>query len=83
MPGVDLPTLASRRGAGSALALQGNLDPVLLNGTPAVVRRECGRNNSIAMRGAAGHIFNLGHGILPEAKIECVEALVESVVSWR
>ena len=30
-----------------------------------------------------GHIFNLGHGILPQAKIECVEALVEAVTSWR
>ena len=30
-----------------------------------------------------GHIVNLGHGILPEAKIECVEALVQTVVEWK
>jgi uroporphyrinogen decarboxylase len=35
------------------------------------------------MRGSRGHIFNLGHGILPQAKIDCVEALVEAVTSWR
>jgi uroporphyrinogen decarboxylase len=80
--GVDLPALAARRATRSPIALQGNLDPVLLNGTPPVVRRETGRLLE-SMRGAAGHIFNLGHGILPEAKIECVEALVESVVAWR
>ena len=35
------------------------------------------------MRGRPGHIVNLGHGILPEAKIECVEALVQTVVEWK
>jgi uroporphyrinogen decarboxylase len=79
---VDLPALAAQRDRRSPIALQGNLDPVLLNTTPPVVRREAGRLLE-GMRGAAGHIFNLGHGILPEAKLECVEALVESVVAWR
>ena len=36
-----------------------------------------------SMRGAAGHIFNLGHGILPQARIECVEAMVETVTVWK
>jgi uroporphyrinogen decarboxylase len=35
------------------------------------------------MRGAPGHIFNLGHGIMPQAKIECVEALVDTVIHWK
>ena len=35
------------------------------------------------MRGIPGHIFNLGHGILPQAKIECVEALVNQVTAWK
>ena len=64
------------------VAVQGNLDPVLLNITPAIVRREVTRLLE-SMRGVTGHIFNLGHGILPQAKIECVEALVETVTSWK
>jgi uroporphyrinogen decarboxylase len=35
------------------------------------------------MRGSRGHIFNLGHGIMPQAKIECFEALVETVTTWQ
>ncbi len=80
---VDLPAFAGRRpAAGPPVALQGNLDPVLLNTSPAIVRRETARLLS-AMRGLPGHILNLGHGILPAAKIECVEALVETAVNWR
>jgi uroporphyrinogen decarboxylase len=80
---VDLPAFARSRDPSRApVAVQGNLDPSLLNTDPAVVRRETERLLG-AMRGIPGHIFNLGHGILPDAKIPCVEALVESVVSWR
>ncbi len=64
------------------IALQGNLDPVLMNTTPAIVRREATRLLE-TMRGTRGHIFNLGHGIMPEAKIECMEALVATVRDWR
>jgi uroporphyrinogen decarboxylase len=64
------------------IALQGNLDPVLLNTTPSIVRREAERLLE-SMRGRHGHIFNLGHGILPGAKIECVEALASAVTGWR
>ena len=64
------------------VALQGNLDPVLMNTSPAIVRREtAGLLES--MRGSSGHIFNLGHGIMPTAKIECMEALVETVTAWK
>jgi uroporphyrinogen decarboxylase len=64
------------------VALQGNLDPVLMNTTPEIVRREVTRLLE-TMRGAKGHIFNLGHGIMPQAKIECVEALVSTVTNWK
>jgi uroporphyrinogen decarboxylase len=77
---VELGT--AREQLPKTIALQGNLDPVLMNLTPAIVRREAQRLLE-AMRGQPGHIFNLGHGILPQAKIECVEALVETVVNWR
>ena len=71
-----------RRTLPANVAVQGNLDPVLLNTTPAIVRRETARLLE-SMRGSAGHIFNLGHGIQPQAKIECVEALVETVTGWK
>ncbi|MEI6862447.1 MAG: uroporphyrinogen decarboxylase [Verrucomicrobiota bacterium] len=71
-----------RRTLPANVAVQGNLDPVLLTTTPAIVRRETARLLE-SMRGTAGHIFNLGHGITPQGKIECVEALVETVTGWR
>jgi uroporphyrinogen decarboxylase len=64
------------------IAVQGNLDPILLNTTPEIVRREATRLLE-SMRGTNGHIFNLGHGITPQAKIECMESLVETVTGWR
>src|SRR5688572_29358604 len=64
------------------IAVQGNLDPVLLNSTPDIVRREATRLLE-AMRGTNGHIFNLGHGIMPHARIECMEALVDTVTHWK
>jgi uroporphyrinogen decarboxylase len=67
--------------SGRAVAVQGNLDPVLLNISPEVVRRESMRLLE-SMRGKPGHIFNLGHGIHPGARLECVEALVETVCSF-
>ena len=80
---VDLAAIArSLRAAGASVALQGNLDPVLLNTEPSVVRRETLRLLD-SMRGIPGHIFNLGHGIMPQAQIACVEALAESVVNWK
>ena len=68
--------------AGRGVALQGTLDPVLLGTSPAIVRQEASRLLD-SMRGAAGYIFNLGHGILPDARIECVETLVDTVATWR
>ncbi len=64
------------------VALQGNLDPVLMNTTPEIVRREATRLLN-TMGGAPGHIFNLGHGIMPQAKIECMETLVSTVTGWQ
>ncbi len=64
------------------IALQGNLDPVLMNTSPEIVRRETLRLLE-TMSDAKGHIFNLGHGIMPQAKLECVEALVSAVTEWR
>ena len=71
-----------RRTLPANIALQGNLDPVLLNTTPKIVTRETTRLLE-SMRGTDGHIVNLGHGIMPHAKIECMQALVDTVTGWR
>jgi len=63
-------------------AIQGNLDPTLLLGPPErmmdgaedILRRAAGR---------PGHIFNLGHGILPETPVENVQALAHFVHGQR
>ncbi len=68
----------ARRAVGARVALQGNLDPMVLLTDPDTVRRE-----AIAVVRAAGpspgHVFNLGHGILPTTPPENVGALVEAV----
>ncbi len=71
----DLPALRDR--VGPAKALQGNLDPTLLvAGSNAT--RNAARDLLRAMP-ARGHVVNLGHGIMPEASIDSVHALIEVV----
>jgi uroporphyrinogen decarboxylase len=59
-------------------AVQGNLDPAVLLADPAEIRR---RAKDVLDRaaGRAGHIFNLGHGILPQTPVENVRYLIETV----
>ena len=65
------------------IGMQGNLSPALISdATPDVVARET-KAILEAMRGRAGHIFNLGHGLTPGAKLENIAALVETVKSFR
>lgn len=66
----------------SNIAIQGNLDPVLLDTKPEIVKASATRILD-AMRGRPGHIFNLGHGIHPTARIENMEALVETVCNYK
>ena len=70
-----------RRNLPDNVAVQGNLDPAILNTTPSIARRETLRLLE-SLRGSHGHIFNLGHGIMPQAKIECVQALVDAVTAF-
>jgi uroporphyrinogen decarboxylase len=56
----------------------GNLDPVVLFAKQDVLRAQTEKILGQA-GGRAGHIFNLGHGILPETPVENVIALVEMV----
>ena len=72
---ADLVTAGSL--VGDQLALQGNLDPLcLVAGGPALEREA--RRIARALRGSP-HIFNLGHGVLPETPPEHVRLLVETV----
>jgi uroporphyrinogen decarboxylase len=73
---VDLA--AARRAYGDRVALQGNLDPLVLTTNAATVERETERIVRAAGP-APGHIFNLGHGILPTTPPEHVGVLVETV----
>jgi uroporphyrinogen decarboxylase len=63
---------------GPAVGVQGNLDPAALLASPKEIRR---RVSEILTRagGRPGHIFNLGHGVLPETPVENVIAMVEAV----
>jgi uroporphyrinogen decarboxylase len=63
---------------GHAVAVMGNLDPVVLFAKQDVLREQARRVLDQAA-GRKGHIFNLGHGILPETPVENVIALVEMV----
>jgi len=70
----------ARQRVGSRVALQGNLDPLVLLTTADVIRREAAAIVRAAGP-APGHIFNLGHGIVPATPPENVAALVEAVHS--
>jgi uroporphyrinogen decarboxylase len=78
--GVDWRTPldeASRR-TGPAVALQGNLDPAVLAADAAAAKRAA---SEILRRvaGRPGHIFNLGHGVLPETPVDNARQLVDHV----
>ena len=66
----------------SDVAIQGNLDPVILDTSPEIVVRKT-TDILKTMANRPGHIFNLGHGILPTARIENMEALVDTVVNFE
>jgi len=81
--GVDwrVPLNEARKRIGPDLAVQGNLDPALCVAPWPVVEAA---TRQVMLRGAAdgsgtGHIFNLGHGVLPEADIGILAAVVDLV----
>jgi len=61
--------------------LQGNLDPLTLY-APEKAVREAARRVLDAFGSQPGHVFNLGHGILPGTPIEAVAALVDEVRAY-
>lgn len=71
-----------RRQLPAGVAVQGNLDPSFLRqGTPDQVVVET-RRILEDFRGMSGHIFNLGHGVPPDARLENLAAVVDTVRSF-
>ena len=76
----------ARRRTGGKVALQGNLDPATLYGSPDAIRDEVRRTLDSYAHGTSddnannlGHIFNLGHGLSPDMDPERVRVLVDAV----
>ena len=67
-----------RRRIGHEVSVQGNLDPAALFAAPAEIRRRAAAILAQAA-GRPGHIFNLGHGVLPGTPVDHVRALVDAV----
>lgn len=63
---------------GGDASIQGNLDPCLLFGTDEIIKERTKRILKGAKM-AKGHIFNLGHGILPETPVDKAISMVEAV----
>lgn len=80
---IDWPQslAAVRKQLPARVGVQGNLDPFLLTTTPELVTAETKRILQ-EMKGLHGHVFNLGHGVPPNAKLECIQALVDTVRSF-
>jgi len=78
--GVDWTTDigAARARIGARVAVQGNLDPQVLLTSPEAIEREA-RAVLLAAGAQPGHIFNLGHGVLPQTPPENIAALVAFV----
>jgi uroporphyrinogen decarboxylase len=83
--GIDWQTslAEARKVIPETVGMQGNLAPTMLSDvTPEVAAHET-RLVLEAMRGRAGHIFNLGHGVTPAAKLENISAVVDTVRSFK
>jgi uroporphyrinogen decarboxylase len=67
-----------RKTLGDQVALQGNLDPAILYAGHEKIKYEAKKILQSFGRGS-GHIFNLGHGVLPDVQPECLRVLVDFV----
>ncbi|TDR30921.1 uroporphyrinogen decarboxylase [Hydromonas duriensis] len=71
----------ARAQVGHRVALQGNIDPMILFGSDEAIRKEV-RRVLDAFGPNAGHVFNLGHGISQFTSPEAVKVLVDEVHSY-
>jgi uroporphyrinogen decarboxylase len=81
--GIDwrTPLDEARRRIGPQAAVQGNLDPAVCLAPWEVLRRRA--LEVLAQGGGQGHIFNLGHGVLPATDPDQLRRLVDLVHSWE
>ena len=82
--GVDwrLPLDRAWRQLGESLPIQGNLDPALLLSNPDGV--EAGTLRVLQQADSrSGHIFNLGHGVMPDTPVANVDRMVKTVIGWK
>lgn len=71
-----------RRRVPADVALQGNLDPLILLGEPDFVKVRVEAMLQ-EMEGRPGYIVNLGHGVIPQTPLDSVQSLVETVRAWK
>jgi uroporphyrinogen decarboxylase len=76
------PLVPARATLGDQIALQGNLDPTALLADEKTIRGETRRILS-ETNGHGGHIFNLGHGILPSTPLTAVEIMLDEIRRGR
>jgi len=82
--GVDwrVPLSVARRRIGTGKAVQGNLDPAVCLAPVGIVIKETTKI-LLDAGGEPGHIFNLGHGVLPETDPGVLAQVVETVHHWQ
>jgi len=83
--GIDwrFPMSRARELVPATIALQGNLAPALLSEATAAAVAAKTTELLVEMRGRAGYICNLGHGVPPAAKLENIAALAETVRNFK
>lgn len=68
----------ARARVGGKVALQGNMDPIALYAQPDIIKEKV--KTILSKYGSgSGHVFNLGHGILPDINPDHVKAMVDAV----
>jgi uroporphyrinogen decarboxylase len=76
-----IPMSEARARVGNLVALQGNLDPCILLGTPDRVVESA--HDILRQAGPVGHILNLGHGILPMTPVENARVFIDAGKAYR